>query len=307
MQDFERYNGDIARYVEQREILAPLSMPRLDECSKYCHIVRDNACEVYHALEDGWRCRCSNSHNANLQLECRKPAQASPLFNISLSFFSESSQCTTAQRNWLKAQVNVDEPDEQIDTNSRRQGNDMTRSVDNSGFPDALGTSSNTADTFSPVMASNSNTARRIVRIMEPHGDLILPLQQQGKTNTVFGCRRYVLTNSRAKIEHQAQSACSPNYLSVRGSSSSTKSAYCCWLPSLHFTQAAYKNLNIEPVQRRRACFPRIPSFCQQQSSSKPTPQHRRNPCPCRPTTAQISVAKRILEQERHLLFLPWT
>ena len=307
MQEFERYNGDIAKYVEQREILAPLSTPRLDECSKYYHVVRDNACDVYHALEDGWRCRCSSPHDANLQLECRNPAQASPLFNISLSFLSQSSQSTIAQRNWLEAQVNVDEPDEQIDTNSRRQGNNMIRSVDDSGLADALGTSSITADTFSPVMASSSTTARNFVRIMEPHSDSILPSKQQGKTNTVLGCRQYVLTDSRAKIVHQAQSACSPNYLSVRGNSSSTKSAHCRWLPSLHFTQAVYQNLNVEPVQRRRARFSRSPSLSQQQPPSTPTSQHRRNPCPCCFTAAQISLAKRTLEQERHLLLLPWT
>ena len=195
---------DIARYVEQREIMAPLSTPRLDECSKYYHVVRDNACDVYYALEDGWRCRCSNPHNANLQLECRNPAHASPLFNVSLSFLSQSSQSTTAQREWLEAQVNVDELDEQIDTNVRRQGSNMPGSVDDSGSSDALVTSSTTANTFSPVMASNSNKARKVVRIMEPHSDPNLPSVQQGETDWGLGCRDYVLTDSRAKIVHQA-------------------------------------------------------------------------------------------------------
>ena len=174
---------DIARYFEQREILAPSSMPRLDECSRYYHVVRDNACDVYYALEDGWRCRCSNSHNANLQLECRNPAHESPLFNISLSFLSQASQSTTAQWKWLEAQVNVDELDEQIDFNIRRQGSNMPRSVDDLGSRDTVVTSSTTADTFSPVMASKRNKAHKIVRIMEPHIDSNLPSNQQGKTD----------------------------------------------------------------------------------------------------------------------------
>ena len=223
IQGFERYNGDVAKYVEQREILAPLSTPRLDECSKYYHVVRDNACDVYYALEDGWKCRCSNPHYANLQLECRNPAHESPLFNISLSFLSQSSQSTAAQKRWLEAQVNVDELDEQIDTSIRRQGIGMPQSVHDSGSTDGLVTSSMTANTFSPVMESNSNTARKLVRIMEPHSDSGLPSKQQGKTNTGLGCRLYLLTDFRAKIVHQAQSACSTNHLSVRDNSSSTK------------------------------------------------------------------------------------
>ena len=203
MQEFERNNGNIARYVEQREILAPLSMPRLDECSKYCRVVRDSACDVYYALEDGWRCRCSNPHNASLQLECRNPAPASPLFNISLSFSSQSSQSTAAQLKWLKARINVDESDEHIDASPQRQGSNTTRSVGDSGSAKALGTSSIMADTLLPVMAGSSVKARKFVRIKEPHSDPILPPKQRGKLNTILGCRQDVLTDSRAKIVHQ--------------------------------------------------------------------------------------------------------
>lgn len=206
LQELDRHNGAIARYVEQREILAPLSTPRPDECSRYYHVVRDNACDVYYALEDGWRCRCSNPHNANLQLECRNPAHASPLFNISLSFMSQSSPSTTAQRKWLEAQVNVDELDDQIDTNIRRQGSNMPRSVDDSGSTDALVTSSIIADTFSPVLASNSNTARKLVRIAEPHSGASLPSKQQGPRSCIKPSRRAPQITSLCEAIRAAQS-----------------------------------------------------------------------------------------------------
>ena len=165
--------------------MAPLSQPRPDECSKYYHTVRDNACEVYHALEAGWRCRCSSPHFANLQLECRTSAEASPLFNIFLSFLNQSSQSTTqsttAQKTWVETQVNKDEFDEQIDTNVQHQGSDKIRTDEHSGFIDTLRTSVITTGTFPPVMASNANKTRKSVRIMEPNSDSEYPLKQQGK------------------------------------------------------------------------------------------------------------------------------
>ncbi len=51
-----------------------------------------------------------------MQLEHRNAAQASPLSKISLSFLSQSAPSTPAQKDWLEAQVNVDELDEQIET-----------------------------------------------------------------------------------------------------------------------------------------------------------------------------------------------
>ena len=57
----------------------------------------------------------------------------------------------------------------------------MPRSVDDSGSSDALVTRSTTADTFSPVMASNGNKARKLVRIVEPHSDSNLPSKPQRK------------------------------------------------------------------------------------------------------------------------------
>ena len=129
MQAFERNNLILDRYVRQREILAPLSTPKLDDWPKYYRNLRDNACDIYHALEDGWRCRCPNPHIANLRLKLG-PAS---LFNISLSVLSQDSQRKTAQMRWLEAKVDVDEPDEHIDSSSQCQGSNTTRSVGDSG------------------------------------------------------------------------------------------------------------------------------------------------------------------------------
>lgn len=95
--------------------------------------------------------------------------------------------------------MNIDELDEQIDTSVRYQGSDMIRLDDTSGSIDALRTGSTTADTFLPVMASNTNTVRKSVRIIEPNNNSKQLSKQQGKRFPVLDCGLYVLTDSRAK------------------------------------------------------------------------------------------------------------
>lgn len=124
IQKFERCNGDIAKFVEQWEILAPLSKSRRPgEASKYHHTVRDNACKVYDALEAGWKCQRSCLHTANLQLERRNSAQSSPLFTIILSSQSHTTRSTSPQQNWLEAHFSIDELDEQIRRDGCHQAN----------------------------------------------------------------------------------------------------------------------------------------------------------------------------------------
>lgn len=65
---FERYNGDIAAYVEQNEILAPSPERQPGWSLAHLDLVRDQVCGLYEALEDGWRCTCLDVHNANLKL-----------------------------------------------------------------------------------------------------------------------------------------------------------------------------------------------------------------------------------------------
>lgn len=72
-----------------------------------------------------------------------------------------------------------------------------------------------TTDSFSPVMGSNANKSRKSVRIMEPNKDSEHRLKQQGKRATVSDFSHCVLTDFRAGLVHQTQSACSPNCLFV--------------------------------------------------------------------------------------------
>lgn len=121
IRDFERYNWDIARYVEQREILAPSSKPRPVEVSKYYHNVRENACGLYKVLEEGWKCRCISAHHASLQLEQRNDAQPVPEFNMSLSFLHRPGQNLPESKAWLEAKVGVDKLEDEFDSSNTNQ------------------------------------------------------------------------------------------------------------------------------------------------------------------------------------------
>lgn len=191
---------DLARYVEQREILAPSSKPRPEKFSNYCHIVRDNACDLYDALEAGWKCRCSFSHNANLQLERRNTAQASPLFKISLSFLGQSSQGTPAQKTWLEAQVDVDALDEQFGTDAGRQGNHTSQSDDEPVSTYALTSNSITTTVSLPIMAGKKTF--QPVRIVEPDSSTKQPAKPQGKRCIILDCAQHALTDCSARIVH---------------------------------------------------------------------------------------------------------
>ena len=137
-----------------------------------------------------------------MQLEHRTSAQASSLFNISLSFLSQSSQSTTAQKTWLKTQINIDKLDEQININVQHQRSDMIWSDNNLTSIDALKTSSITADMFLLVIASNTNIVCKLVRIIELNSDLKQSLKQQDKRILILNCKQYVLMNYRVKIMH---------------------------------------------------------------------------------------------------------
>ena len=125
IQEFERYNGDIARYVEQREILAPTPKPRPDEFLKCYDTIRNHASVLYDALDAGWQCRCVFAHRANLLLERRDDVNTAPGFRLFLSFLHSPSQDHPGQKAWLEAQVDVGEWDEDTETDDQ-QAQDVT-------------------------------------------------------------------------------------------------------------------------------------------------------------------------------------
>ena len=121
MREFERYNQDIARYTEQREILVPPSKPKPVEFSRYYHAVRDQACGLYEMLAGGWNCHKSCSHAANLDLERRNKSRDLTCFNISLSLFDESSGAGN-NKAWIKARALITEIDHESLDSSRDKG-----------------------------------------------------------------------------------------------------------------------------------------------------------------------------------------
>ncbi|KAL8712207.1 MAG: hypothetical protein Q9225_006986, partial [Loekoesia sp. 1 TL-2023] len=174
---FEMYNRNIARYVEQLEILAPVLKPRPDEACKYHHLVRENACKVYDALEAGWKCRRSCLHNANLQLERRDSTQSSNLFKISLTFENQFVHSTSSLPNWLEAQFDIDELDEQMGRDGRPHANDFIHSNNGSLYAQPSYGSSTTRAIPLPTTAGKQ--ARRSVRFAEPDDGTKQPYKPQ--------------------------------------------------------------------------------------------------------------------------------
>lgn len=108
LQRFERCNRTIAIYVEQREILAPTRIMRSNELAQYFHKVRDDASKVYEALENGWNCRRSCSHSANLQLEASNSSATAPKFKVALSSPIQNAR-NLPELQWVETHVSVAE------------------------------------------------------------------------------------------------------------------------------------------------------------------------------------------------------
>ncbi|KAL9034495.1 MAG: hypothetical protein Q9180_005374 [Flavoplaca navasiana] len=108
LQRFRKCNRTIALYVEQREILAPTPILRSNEMAQYFHKVRDDASKVYEALENGWNCRRSCSHSANLQLEARDSSTTAPEFKVALSSPIQNAR-SRPELQWVNTHVSVAE------------------------------------------------------------------------------------------------------------------------------------------------------------------------------------------------------
>lgn len=168
IQEFERYNENISRYVEQREILAPSVKPRPEEYSKYYYKVRENACGLYEALETGWKCRCMASHKAKLQLERRSEPHVSQFFNLSLSFLNQRADLS--QKAWLGTQINVDDlSDGEIGEAGEKEHKEAAR---DQKLPHVTTTSSNLGPTTTHTSLSCKLGKRSgpFVKIIEPIG-----------------------------------------------------------------------------------------------------------------------------------------
>ena len=109
----------IARYVEQKEILAAPSKSKTKDLLKHHNEIRDSANALYAALESGWNCRCDCGHKANLQLQRRQQPHRSCSFSICLSYPGGSRANTQGQRLWLEAKVKIGKMD---DASSLRVG-----------------------------------------------------------------------------------------------------------------------------------------------------------------------------------------
>ena len=165
IQRLERYNDNIATYVGHREVLAPSSKQRPKSSLADFDLVREQACGLYEALEDGWHCSCLDFHNANLQLGRWKIYAKSPSFKIFFSFQTRSS-CDRRQEAWQEVQVSISEISEQRNTFTRDGQKGSTAKIPNTlDVP----TISVTPDTVSIPKKTTPSTVKpkKTVRVLD--------------------------------------------------------------------------------------------------------------------------------------------
>ncbi|KAL8753446.1 MAG: hypothetical protein Q9199_005043 [Rusavskia elegans] len=142
LRSFERCNDHLAKYVEQWEILAPSPKSTSKALSQHYHNVREDACKVYDALENSWKCRDPCSHTVNLQLEARDSGEGSPHFMAALSFRDQSIQSQMSGQKWVETHISVLESNVQVPPGSKHQGPLTMQSIDRSPSANVLDQSS---------------------------------------------------------------------------------------------------------------------------------------------------------------------
>ena len=168
IQNFERYNANIAAYVEQREILAPLSERRPESSLAHLDFVRDQACGLYEALKEGWRCNCLDAHSANLQLGRRETAKEFPSFKISFSFQKRLGHSQQCQEAWQETQIDISEmaaEQARAFASDNERGN--TAQVQMSSNIPAINIIADTVSADKNISSSNTKS-RKTVRVLDP-------------------------------------------------------------------------------------------------------------------------------------------
>ncbi|OBT50954.1 hypothetical protein VE04_08905, partial [Pseudogymnoascus sp. 24MN13] len=75
---FERYNNNLASFVQNSEILAPHSDGQGKGFVKYLDLMRNQACGLHSILGNSWKCNCNAPHKAYLHLQHLSEAGPSP-------------------------------------------------------------------------------------------------------------------------------------------------------------------------------------------------------------------------------------
>ena len=157
LREFERRNDHLAKLVGQWEILAPSPNSRPKALSQHYCIVREDACKIYNALENSWKCRHPCSHTVSLQLESRGSGEGLPHFIAALSFQDQSSGSQTSEQKWVETRLHVAESKVQIPPGSTYEGTLTTQSVERSPSANALDQSSSATSSSSGTFACPSN------------------------------------------------------------------------------------------------------------------------------------------------------
>jgi len=115
LQSFERYNSNIASFVQNNEILAPQTEPRTKSLMTYFDMVRNHTLDLYEILENSWKCPCV--HNANLRLNgpgMAMMAKKSSTFHVYFSYCQgHTGDMQESENNsWKETVVTIDSLDD---------------------------------------------------------------------------------------------------------------------------------------------------------------------------------------------------
>ena len=201
LRNFERRNDHLATFVGQWEILAPSPKSRSKALSQHYWIVREDACKVYDALENSWKCRHPCSHTVNLQLESRGSGEGLPHFIAALSFQDQSSGSQISEQKWVETRLNVAQSKVQIPPGSTYEGTLTMQSVERSPSANALDQSS------SAMSSPSGDSSMRSRQPVEVQGSKEVAEQPSKSKGTFAGPAdriSYLLTVCRFGVLHRA-------------------------------------------------------------------------------------------------------
>lgn len=135
--EFERYNQNIASLVDQRKILTPLI-----ECKPQSYLTSYNrikfyACDLFEMMQTRWKCDCCKPRSAKLRLTTLNPCPQFPSFEVLISFNhrSEKDHQNPDQKMWHKTRLDVDELDVMFEKLAAKSHSIQTLNMPTSQLP----------------------------------------------------------------------------------------------------------------------------------------------------------------------------
>lgn len=105
---FERYNSDIATFVQAREILAPRSERHAKPNLANFESFRSDGSSLYELLKSGWKCGCE-THSVSLRLQPAKAIRQTTIHprTFQVSFSLPRSDDETTKEIWKETSIHM--------------------------------------------------------------------------------------------------------------------------------------------------------------------------------------------------------